>query len=131
MALKAMKTELIYPELSYQIVGILFEVYNSLGPGLHEKYYQKSLSVGLKNKNLNFKEQVFTPLIFQDNKVGSYFLDFLVESKIALEIKKGDRFSRNNIEQVFAYLKNNDLKLGILANFGRNELKYKRIINLD
>lgn len=128
--MKAPEGELVYPELSYKIVGILFEVYNTMGPGLHEKNYQRAISVGFENKNLDFREQVYTPLIFQDNKVGSYFLDFLVENKIVLEIKKGDRFSRNNIEQILAYLKSNNLKLGMLVNFGKNELKYKRIVNL-
>ena len=49
--------DLVYPELSFKIVGCAFEVYNELGYGHLEKYYQKALSVALKNKNLSFKEQ--------------------------------------------------------------------------
>lgn len=126
-----LRKDLVYPELSYQIVGVLFEVYNKLGPGHHEKYYQNALAVGLKNSNLIFKEQVHTPLTFQNSKIGSYFLDFLVEDKIVIEIKRGDRFSKENIEQVMNYLKANNLKLGIIVNFGQSHLKFKRIINFD
>ena len=125
------RSDLVYPELSYRIVGILFEVHNQIGSGHHEKVYQRALSVGFQKHGLVFKEQVYTPLMFENKNVGSYFLDFLVDGKVVLEIKKGDRFSRSNIEQVMTYLKTYNLKLGILANFGHHELNYKRIVNFD
>ena len=125
------ENKIIYPELSYQIIGILFEVYNYLGPGLSEKYYQKAIAVELHRCGLSFKEQVYSPLKFKEENIGHQFLDFLIENKIILEIKKGDRFSKRNIEQVLNYLKTTRLKLGIIANFGSKELKFKRIINFD
>jgi len=109
----------------------LFEVYNQLGPGFSEKYYQKAIGVELKRCGLFFKEQVYSPLKFKGENIGHQFLDFLIENKIILEIKKGDRFSKRNIEQVLNYLKTTGLKLGIIANFGSKELKFKRIINFD
>src|SRR4030042_2691293 len=111
------RDDLIYPELSYEIVGILFEVYNELGCGYQEKYYQKAIAELLKKRNLSFKEQVFTPIKFQEGKIGNYFLDFLIEEKIVLEIKRGEGFATTNIMQVNCYLKTTGLKLGILANF--------------
>jgi len=131
MGKKIIKKGLIYPELSYQIIGILFEAYNQLGPGYHEKYYQKAIAAELKRCNLDFKEQVFIPLRFKKKTIGRQYLDFLIENKVVLEIKKGDRFSRRNIEQVLNYLKATGLKLGILANFGSKDLKFKRIVNLN
>lgn len=128
---KVIKKDLIYPELSYQIVGILFEVYNQLGSGYHEKYYQRAIATELKRCNLSFKEQVFIPLRFKKEIIGRQYLDFLIEDKVVLEIKKGDRFSKRNIEQMLSYLKVTGLKLGILANFGSKELKFRRIINLN
>ncbi len=128
---KLRRKDLIYPELSYQIIGGLFEVHNNLGSGHHEKYYQRALASELKRCKLSFKEQVYTPLIFKGEKIGDYYLDFLIEGKIVLEIKKGDRFSKKHINQVFSYLKAKNLKLGIVANFGLNELRFKRIINFD
>jgi GxxExxY protein len=125
------RKDLIYPELSYQIVGILFEVHNDLGPGHHEKYYQRAIVEGLKKCKLSFQEQVYTPLIFKDAKVGGYYLDFLIDDKIVLEIKKGDRFSKRHINQVLSYLKIKNLKLGIIANFGIDGVKFKRIININ
>ncbi len=130
MTKKLVRKDLIYPELSYQIIGILFEVYNQLGSGYHEKHYQRAAAAELERCNLSFKEQSFIPLQFKDKRIGRQYLDFLIEEKIVLEIKKGDRFSKRNIEQVFNYLKTAGLKLGIIANFGSKDLKFKRIVNL-
>lgn len=127
---KPWRNDLIYPELSYRIIGILFEVYNQLGPGYHEKYYQKAIASGFEKSELSFKREVYCPVFFKNDNIGCYFLDFLIENKIVLEIKKGDRFSKRNIDQTIAYLKANNLKLGIIANFGNKELKFKRIVNL-
>ena len=101
-----------------------------MGYGYQEKYYQKVVAKLLNENDVKYNEQVFAPLEFHGRKIGSYYLDFLIENKLILEIKKGDRFTKNNIEQVYAYLKRFDLKLGIIANFTKDGLKFKRIVNI-
>ena len=125
------RNDLVYPELSYQIVGALFTVYNKLGSGYQEKYYQKAVGSELRSLGLLYKEQVRLPLSYNQESLGSYYLDFLIDNKIVLELKKDERFSRRNIEQVYAYLKASNLKLGIIANFGKKELQFKRILNIS
>jgi len=78
------KSKVIYPELSYMIVGILFEVYNELGAGYKEKYYEKAVIKGFKDKNIIFKNQVPYKIRFQGEVIGINYLDFLVEDKIIL-----------------------------------------------
>ena len=124
------RKDLIYPDLSYKIVGILFEVYNQLGPGHQEKYYQKALANAFKQLKIKFQEQVKVDLKFQDVKIGLYFLDFLIEDKIILEINKGDRFSKYFFDQINAYLQASKLKLALLVNFSTSGLKFKKIVNL-
>lgn len=123
------KIDLILPELSYKIVGISFEVFNQLGPGYLEKYYQKAIAASLKEAGLTFQEQVYAPFIFKGIKIGKCFLDFLVDNKIILELKVGDRFYENNIKQIYSYLKTNNLQLGMLINFTSSGVKFKRIVN--
>lgn len=123
-------SKVIYPNLSYKIVGILFEVYNQLGPGYQERYYQRAIEAALKEHNLKFNSQFPTDLNFKNSKIGKYFIDLLVEKKIVLEIKKGNYFPKKNIEQVYAYLKATNLKLAILANFTSTGIKFRRILNL-
>ncbi|MEK9150725.1 MAG: GxxExxY protein [Patescibacteria group bacterium] len=130
MNLKLRRKDLIYPELSYQIIGILFEVFKQLGSGYQEKYYQRAIALEFKKCGLKFQEQVLLPLRYKEIKIGNYFSDFIIENKIVLEIKKDKNFSRKNIEQVMAYLTAYNLKLGIIANFTKEGLKFKRIINI-
>ena len=122
---------LLYPELSYKIVGSAFDVYNELGGGHPEKYYQKALKEVFLRRNILFKEQLFCPIYFCGKSIGKRFLDFLVEGKIIVEIKKGYRFSKTNIDQVLNYLKINNFKLAILINFGHDGVQFKRIINFN
>ncbi|PIS40494.1 MAG: GxxExxY protein [Candidatus Kerfeldbacteria bacterium CG08_land_8_20_14_0_20_43_14] len=124
------RKDLVYPELSYKIIEILFEVFNELGPGLQERYYQSAIAVRLKQIDLPYAQEVRVPLDFKSSNIGSYFLDFLIDGKVILEIKRGSRFLRQNIDQVVGYLKASKKKLGIIANFTNNVVKYKRILNL-
>lgn len=123
------RQDLLFPELSYQIVGCAFEVYNELGFGHHEKYYQRAYAEALKLKDLKFAEQVYFPLKFKDKIIGKNFFDFLVDEKVIVELKKDNRFSKQHIDQVKEYLNVSNLKLAILINFTRTEVLHKRIIN--
>ncbi len=124
------RTDLIYPELSYKIIGVLFDVFNELGYQYQEKYYQRAMGQAFKDLGISFKEQVSSSIEFKGNFIGRYIYDFLVDNKIIIEIKRGDRFSVNDIRQLSAYLKREGLMLGILARFSSKSLKFKRIINL-
>ena len=128
---KKIRKDVLYSELSYQVMGVLFEVFKQLGPGHKEKYYENAVAEGLKSLNIPFKEQLYIPLSFKGKVVGRYFLDFFIDNKIVLEIKKGDMYSsKQHIEQVLSYLKANALKLGIIAQFATDGVKYRRIVNL-
>jgi GxxExxY protein len=125
------KSDIFYPELSYQIVGILFSVYNELGPGHHERYYQRAVAQLLKESGLNFQEQRSIPTKFRGTYIGRSQLDFIIENKIVLEIKKGSRFSKRHIDQVLQYLKDTKLRLAILATFKQEGVVFKRIVNFE
>ncbi|MDD4179625.1 MAG: GxxExxY protein [Candidatus Margulisbacteria bacterium] len=120
-------TKLVHPELSYKIMGILFAIHNELGPNCNEKHYQRSIRNKLLKEGIQHKEQVKVG-IKRPAYIGTYYLDFVIEEKIILEIKATPRFSRNNILQVLGYLRETGLELGILANFSRKEVIYKRIL---
>lgn len=120
---------LVYPELSYKIVGILFEVHNKLGGWYQEKYYQRAVEIALKQNKLSFEKEIAVDLAFNNEKIGKYFLDFLIEDKVILELKAKPQLAKEEFRQVMSYLKSKRLKLGILANFRSERLIYKRILN--
>lgn len=128
---KLQRKDLVYPELSYKIVGCAFEVHNELGSGHHEKYYQRALSESFSKHIIPFKQYVYYPLVFNNKIIGKGTLDFLVNNQIIVEIKKGDRFSKRHIDQVLGYLKLTNLKLAILVNFGLEKVSFTRIVNFN
>ena len=123
------KKDLLFPELSFTINGILFDVAKTLGGGHKEKYYQSAIAEGLKNKGVQFREQVYVPLTYLNQKVGTYFLDFLIDDTIVLELKRGEFISTSIIQQTMQYLTALKLKLGILACFTHGGVVIKRVAN--
>jgi GxxExxY protein len=65
--------------LSRKIIGVLFNLYNTLGYGHPEKTYQKALAVGFQQVGLNFKEQLYSPVYFGGKLVGKNYFDFEIE----------------------------------------------------
>lgn len=124
-------TDLVYPELSYKLIGILFEVYKELGGKYQEKYYQRAVEKSLRDEGIDFNREVQVDLKFKGLKIGKYFLDFVIDNKVVLELKATPTLTHNDFRQVLAYLKANHLKLGILANFRGSKLVHKRILNSE
>lgn len=122
---------IVEKDLSYKIVGILFNVHSLLGNRYQEKYYQRAIAVALKEYSLKFEKELEVDLKYKDSKIGKYFLDFLIEDKVVLEIKAVPRFTPRDFRQVLAYPKAKKLELGILANFQTDSLTYERILNPD
>lgn len=125
------RDDLVEPELSYSVIGCAFEVFNELGHGHAEKYYQRAFAILFENKNIRFKEQVYYTLRFKNKIIGKVFLDFLVEEKIIVELKKDERFTKAHIDQVLNYLKMSKLQLAILINITKSGIVYKRIVNIN
>ncbi|MFA6193907.1 MAG: GxxExxY protein [Parcubacteria group bacterium] len=125
------KIELIYKDECYQIIGACFEVYNKLGYGHKEKFYQEAIEEILREKKVEFKRELRAKVKFGEKDLGIYCFDFLVFNKIVVEIKKRNYFSIKDINQLYAYLKAMGLKLGLLIHFTNTGVKYRRIININ
>jgi GxxExxY protein len=125
------RNDLVYPELSYAIVGCAYDVFNELGGGLKEKVYQNGMAVCFRIKKIKFTEQLPFQIKFKEETVGSRFLDFLVDDKIIVELKRGKHFTKGHFDQVMEYLKFSKLKLAILINFASDTVYFKRIVNLN
>lgn len=124
------KEDLIYADECYQIIGLVFKVFNNVGYNHKESFFQKALAGEFTDNKINFKEQLRCRVKYGNKDLGIYILDFLVFGKIVLELKKRDYFSTKDIDQLLKYLKATNLKLGIIIHFTKNGVRYKRIINL-
>jgi len=119
---------LIHGELSYKIIGILYRIYNTIGSGMQEKYYQKAIAKVFKKEKVPFIEQLKVDIDFDGVKIGRYYIDFVVDHRIVVEIKSKNFFSIKDIKQVLGYLKKSGIEVGLLVGFTADGLKIKRIL---
>jgi GxxExxY protein len=124
----ANKANIIYPDLSYKIMGAIFEVHKELGPGFLESVYEKALVEELLSKGLKVETQKSINLTYKDKKIGLHRLDLVVESKVVVELKTVERFSIHHKAQLTSYLKASGYKLGILVNFSKSKVEYQRVL---
>lgn len=123
-------TDIIYPELSYQIQGAIYNTYNDLCHyNLTEAGWEAALMLALINRNLEVDQQVEYQCFYKECCVGRFFVDLLVEQKIALELKNKLVLTEIDRAQILMYLKVSQLKLGILVNFGVEKLSTERFPN--
>ena len=121
--------EIIYSELSYKIIGIAFKIFNSLQYGHQEKYYQRAFEIELNNQKIRYEKEKEVSLNYNNEKIGRYYLDFLVEDKIVIELKVLSSYRYKNTRQVLEYLKETNKKLAILIYFTQDGIRYRRIVN--
>jgi len=122
-------TNIIYPDLSYKIMGAIFEVHKSLGPGFKESIYEKALIKELTLLGLKIEVQKTIPVFYKGEKVGLHKLDLVVEDKLVIELKAVESFSPHHRSQLLSYLKAGGYKLGILVNFSKSKVEYCRVVN--
>ena len=121
-------TDAPYHKLCYDIIGAAMFVHNKQGPGHKEKLYQRSLTARLRDIGLKVEEEVRVEIDFEGHPVGLLYLDHLVEDAVIVEDKAFSHMLTNeDIAQVITYLAATGLPVGLLFNFGRRLLEYKRI----
>jgi GxxExxY protein len=121
--------KLIYEDYTFRIRKSLFNVYNQLGPGFREETYKQAAMVDFTMASVPFeREKIFT-VFYCGKKVDEYRVDLLVFEKIILELKSVAELHPRFEAQLLSYLKVTNLKLGLLVNFGSNELEIRRLVN--
>ena len=124
----ANRDNLIYPELSYKITGLLFETQNSLGRFCGEKQYGDFLEQLLIKARVKYERELALPQMFEGEKRRN-IVDFLINNKIVVELKAKRIVTKEDYYQLKKYLVSLNLKLGILVNFRDKYLKPIRVLN--
>ena len=119
----------IYPELSFRLMEIAFEIHNQLGPGFSEEIYQKAFEHELAARPIPFERQKTIQVMYKGQLLGAYRLDLVVDNKIILELKAVAGLNDLFKQQLRSYLKATGLRLGILINFGAARVQSERIAN--
>ena len=119
---------IIYRDLSYQIMGAIFEVHKELGPGFVESVYHKALVEEFSKRGMKVETEKTIDLVYKDKKIGVHRLDLVVEGKVVVELKTVERFAAYHTAQLLSYLKASGHKLGVLVNFSKRKVEYRRVV---
>lgn len=119
---------LLYEEITREITGAAFEVHRVLGYGFLEKVYQRSLQVELKQRGLDAVMEHPVQVSFKGAIVGDYYVDLLVEKSVIVELKVAQQYCKNDEPQLLNELKATGFKVGLLINFGKQKVEFKRFI---
>ena len=129
--MNANQTTVLHKELSFEIIGAAMEVLNTLGHGLNEKVYENALIAELALRGFKVDQQKRFRVMYKNSVVGEYIPDLLVDAKVIVDTKVIDSVSDAEIGQVMNYLRIAKLQLGIILNFRRPKLEYRRVALSD
>ena len=111
-------------DITYKIIGCVYEVYNNLGPGLLESVYEEALVHEFKLRGINFKQQATLPIVYKDTKLNNPLrIDIFVEDSVIVELKSVETLKAIHYKQVQTYLKLSGCKIGLLINFNTDNIK--------
>jgi len=120
--------ESLHSEITEAIIGVAYEVSNTLGCGFLEKVYENALCVGLREKGLGVSQQVPVRVSYHGQSVGDYVSDLIVQGAVLVEVKASLEHQTVYAAQILNYLKATNLPVGLLLNFGRPKLTVKRFV---
>jgi GxxExxY protein len=120
--------ELIYEDLTHELIGCFFHVHNSLGVGYDEFTYHKALERRFRKKGFDHRSEERKTLTHRGRKAREFKADFITFDKIILELKMlQSNFVRANYVQIISELKLWQMRLGLLVNFGLQKVEIERI----
>lgn len=122
-------SDIPYQDLTYRIIGAAMRVHRNTPRGLREKHYQRALTAEMQKDDLVVIEEHRIELYSGETWLGRLYLDHWVNECIVVEDKAVSHcMGDDEIAQVISYLAATNVKVGLLLNFGRSRLEYKRIL---
>ena len=116
-------------EETYTIIGAAMEVHQQLGKGFLEKVYQEAMEVELSLREVPYRAQVRLPIQYKGRLLEQFYVpDLLVFGDIPIELKAhAEPFSKADLKQIVNALKVTPAATGLIFNFGRDSLDYRRV----
>jgi GxxExxY protein len=115
-----------YEEITEKIIGCAYQVYNGMGFGFLESVYEKCLMIELRKQGLKAEEQKSVTVRYDDEIVGEFKADILVEDEIIVELKSIRNLSVIHEAQLVNYLVATDKSLGLLIKFSEKKVDVRR-----
>ena len=118
---------LAHGEVTREIIGAFYDVYNALGYGYVESVYANAMALALAARGLQFEREKLLKVHYLDRLVGEFRCDLLVEQQVIVEHKTAERLVVSHESQTLNYLRASGLSVGLILNFGAKPSK-RRIL---
>ncbi len=124
-----MENKIVHKDESFNIIGAAMEVHKVVGCGFTEPLYQDALEEELRLRDFPFEREKTYYFTYKGKRLDKIFRpDFVCYNKVIVELKTVADFTDEHYAQVYNYLKATGMGLGLLINFGKKSLEYKRIL---
>ena len=117
----------LHEDLTEKILQSCFDVMNELGSGFLEAVYKNALFVALKEKGLKVEVEKRYEVRFRGRKIGVYIADLIIEESVIVELKCCQLLIGEHQAQLINYLKVSGVSVGLLINFGKRKIDFKRL----
>lgn len=109
---------LLHAEITHEIIGAFYDVYNEMGWGFAESVYMRAMCIMLTERGLQHDRELWLPVYFRGEKISAFRADLVVERKVIVELKSGSHLAGTHDAQLLNYLRASGLQVGLLFNFG-------------
>ena len=123
-----MQTDLAHADVTEKIIGAAFEVYRVLGYGFLESVYQRAMQAELQRSGLKAEIECPIKVRYKDVIVGDFRADLFVNESVIVELKTAKNYNSEDEPQLLNELKATGVKVGLLVNFGRTKVEFKRMV---
>jgi GxxExxY protein len=120
--------KLLHRDVTEKIIGSAFEVHGELGYGFLERVYERAMQVELIRRGSTAEIEKRVQVQYKKVVVGDYDSDLIVDGCVLVELKVNPQYDRRDEAQLLNVLKATGLKVGLLVNFGRSKVEYKRLV---
>jgi len=115
-------------DLTYKIIGMAMQVHNELGYGFKEEVYEKALELKLIQAGIEPNRQYEVFVDYEGERIATFYLDLFPNQQVVVEIKAfSHQLTNDELAQIINYLKASGAPVGLLFNFGRRKLEYRRV----
>jgi GxxExxY protein len=126
-----MSSNYLHSDVTGLIIKAYYNVYNSLKFGFLEKVYENALVIELKKFNLHCEQQKPVEVLYENQIVGSYYADIVVNNIVIIELKAVEDICEAHEAQLVNYLRASKIEVGLLLNFGKNPQYKKRVLTAE
>ena len=123
------KETYLFSDITELIIGSAMKVHNTLGNGFPEVIDHRALKIELQKTPLHVQSEIERSVQYEGQTIGKRRVDLLINEQVLVELKALATFDPSESNQVLNYLTAFELPVGLLINFGKKRLEFKRYIH--